>query len=97
MKKLLLSSMLSLVPLAAQQAKDAPQPPKTSVHEVVDTMHGQKIVDPYRWLEDSNAPETKQWTKEELAYTRAVLDSKPMRATLRRTPARSFAASSRTE
>lgn len=83
MKKLLLFSMLSLVPLAAQQAKDAPQPPKTSVHEVVDTMHGQKIVDPYRWLEDSNAPETKQWTKEELAYTRAVLDSKPMRATLR--------------
>jgi prolyl oligopeptidase len=59
------------------------QPPKARVAVVEDTLHGQKIADPYRWLEDGNSPETQQWTREQLAYTRSVLDAQPIREQLR--------------
>src|SRR3977135_2008803 len=55
-------------------------PPKTSVQPVEDTWHGHKIVDNYRWLEDGTTPQTKEWVKDELAYTRAMLDPLPGRA-----------------
>jgi prolyl oligopeptidase len=59
------------------------QPPKARVEVVEDTLHGQKIDDPYRWLEDGNAAETQQWTRDQLAYTRNVLDAEPIREKLR--------------
>ncbi len=49
-------------------------PPKAKVDNVVDTLHGHKIPDPYRWLEDASSAETQQYVREELAYTRSVLD-----------------------
>lgn len=55
-------------------------PPKAKVDNVVDTIHGQKIADPYRWLEDANSPDTQQYVREELAYTRGILDPLPGRA-----------------
>jgi prolyl oligopeptidase len=42
-------------------------------------MHGMKIVDDYRWLEDGTSAETQKWVGEEMAYTRAVLDPLPGR------------------
>jgi len=56
--------------------------PKTKVAPVEETMHGRKIVDNYRWLEDANNPETKAWVDQELAYTRGVLDALPGRASI---------------
>ena len=53
--------------------------PKTKVAPVQDTLHGHTIVDNYRWLEDSQSPETKAWVGEELSYTRSVLDALPGR------------------
>ena len=82
MKALLLLCLFAATSLFAQQSSSL-QPPKTPVHEVVDVMHGQKIVDPYRWLEDGDSAATKDWTEKELAYTRSVLDSKPIRSKLR--------------
>ena len=41
---------------------------------VVDTLFGEAIVDPYRWLEDSGSAETKAWTEAQNARTRAFLD-----------------------
>ena len=40
---------------------------------VVETLHGVEITDPYRWLEDQDSPETREWIAEQDAYTRAVL------------------------
>ena len=52
-----------------------PPPPETKVVEVVDTVHGVDIVDPYRWLEDQNSPETREWIAAQNAYTDSILGS----------------------
>ena len=79
---------------AAAPAKEpAPMPPvpETRVDPVVETIHGKKIVDPYRWLEGDNAdanrmgqvtPEVAAWTDAENAYTRSILDHLPGRKAL---------------
>ena len=54
-------------------------PPKAKIEPVVDDLHGQKITDNYRWLEDSASPETQEYVREELTYTRSVLDPLPGR------------------
>ena len=54
-------------------------PPKAKIEPVVDDLHGQKITDNYRWLEDSASPETQEYVREELNYTRSVLDPLPGR------------------
>jgi prolyl oligopeptidase len=37
--------------------------------------HGEVVADPYRWLEDSRAPDTTAWVAAQNALTRTVLDS----------------------
>src|SRR5204863_3620876 len=44
------------------------------VENVEETLHGHKIVDPYRYLEDSKNAGTQEFVQQELAYTRSVLD-----------------------
>ena len=51
--------------------------------DTVDTLHGQKVADPYRWLEDSDAPEVRDWTEAQNAQTRRVLDAIPGREKLK--------------
>ena len=54
-------------------------PPKAEVKPLEETLHGTKIIDNYRWLEDGKSPETQKWVEEEMSYTRAVLDPRPGR------------------
>jgi len=54
-------------------------PPKTAVKPIAEDIHGTRIIDNYRWLEDGKSPETQKWVEEEMAYTRAVLDPLPGR------------------
>jgi prolyl oligopeptidase len=54
-------------------------PPRAKVAPVVDTVQGHKIVDPYRYLENREDPETKEYVEEEMAYTRSILDPLPGR------------------
>jgi prolyl oligopeptidase len=54
-------------------------PPKAKVAPVEDTVQGHKIVDRYRYLENGNDPDTKQYVEQQLAYTRSVLDPLPGR------------------
>jgi len=54
-------------------------PPQAKVAPVEDTIHGHKIVDPYRYLENPNDPDTKLYVDEELNYTRSILDPLPGR------------------
>jgi prolyl oligopeptidase len=58
-------------------------PPKTKVAAVEDTVQGHKIVDPYRYLENANDPDTKLYVEQELSYTRSLLDPLPGRANIK--------------
>ncbi|HEV7674174.1 MAG TPA: prolyl oligopeptidase family serine peptidase [Candidatus Angelobacter sp.] len=51
-----------------------PAPPEARVATVIDDYHGQRIADPYRWLEDATAAETRQFVAEQNAYTHSVLE-----------------------
>src|ERR1035437_1666138 len=57
--------------------------PKTKKIEFSDTYHGMKVPDPYRWLEDDNSAETKEWVKAENEITHAYLDAIPFRSKIR--------------
>ena len=59
-------------------------PPKAERRPLEENLHGTKIIDNYRWLEDSNSAETQKWVAEEMAYTRAVLDPLPGREAIRK-------------
>lgn len=50
-------------------------PPPTRTQNVGDTLHGTVIVDPYRWLEDQNNPETRAWLDTQNEYTRSILNT----------------------
>jgi hypothetical protein len=59
-----------------------PAPAVARKDDVVDHLHGVDVADPYRWLEDADADEVKQWTDAQNADTRRVLDRVPGRARL---------------
>jgi prolyl oligopeptidase len=54
-------------------------PPKAKVDIVEETIHGHKIADPYRWLEDASSADSQEYVRAELAYTRGILDPLPGR------------------
>ena len=53
--------------------------------DVVETLHGQQIADPYRWLEDPDDPETVDWVERQNAVSEAYLASLPERHWFART------------
>jgi prolyl oligopeptidase len=50
---------------------------------VVDTYHGTTVADPYRWLEDPDAPEVRAWIEAQNALTHSYLDPVPTRERVR--------------
>lgn len=49
---------------------------------VTDDYFGATVAQPYRWLENVNAPETTAWMRAESAVTRAYLDAIPQHAAI---------------
>lgn len=68
------ASMLSSVDAVAQTAY-----PKAHKDNTVDVYFGEKVADPYRWLEDDMSAQTAKWVDAENAVTRKYLDNIPMR------------------
>jgi prolyl oligopeptidase len=64
---------------AGAQGAAAGGPPKAEVRPVEEDVHGTKITDKYRWLEDGSSAETQKWVEEEMSYTRSMLDPLPGR------------------
>ncbi len=56
--------------------------PETPRGDQVDDYHGTQVADPYRWLEDDNAPETTAWVTAENEVTFGYLDQIPFRAAM---------------
>ena len=56
-----------------------PPPPPTPRDETVDVLHGERVLDPYRWLEDDASPRVRAWTDAQNARTREVLAAIPQR------------------
>jgi len=69
--------------LTAVGAVNYPPPPPTRKVEVVDTLHGVSIADPYRWLEDQESSETRAWLEAQNAYAETIVGESARRARLR--------------
>jgi prolyl oligopeptidase len=85
---LLLSFLLALAAGAAalkgsHDGNPVAAPPKTAVNAVKETVQGTEIVDPYRWLEDQNSPETRAWIDAQNAYSDGILSKLPGREAIR--------------
>ena len=57
--------------------------PKAKKVDTVDTYFGHQVPDPYRWLEDDNSKETKEWVTAENKLTASYLDKIPFREKLK--------------
>jgi prolyl oligopeptidase len=75
----LIGIMLPLLLLIPTVASAQMEPPKTPVRPVTEDYFGTKVVDPYRWLENTSDPEVIAWMKAQNDYTRAVLARIPGR------------------
>src|SRR5262245_39676954 len=51
--------------------------------DVVDYYHGISVVDPYRWLEDTAAPDTQAWVTAQQQLTHAFLETIPGRTRIK--------------
>ncbi len=72
----------AIMAMAAALAGDGPlEYPKAKTGDVVEQMHGVKVADPYRWLEDDvrKNPEVAAWVEAQNKVTNAYLDSIPER------------------
>lgn len=56
--------------------------PETATVDTVDTYGDQQVSDPYRWLEDDNAEDTKAWVKQQNEATFGYLEQIPFRESI---------------
>ncbi|MDB5027048.1 MAG: Prolyl endopeptidase [Candidatus Eremiobacteraeota bacterium] len=77
----LIAGLLAASPALGVAAKLAyPDAPRGTV---ADTYFGTSVPDPYRWMEEVDAPQTTAWVKAEGDLTRGYLDAVPQRAAIR--------------
>ncbi|HZH04564.1 MAG TPA: prolyl oligopeptidase family serine peptidase, partial [Myxococcaceae bacterium] len=69
-------------PAASAVTLTSDAPPPTRREPVAETLHGETLQDPYRWLEDGKAPEVQAWVKAQNAFARERLARIPARGAL---------------
>jgi len=83
---LMFSALVATLPLMSAPLNY----PATAKTHVVDTYHGVRVEDPYRWLEDDNAPATQDWVKRQNEVTFGYLNQIPQREGIRKRMAQLF-------
>lgn len=58
---------------------DTPEYPETRKVDTVDFYYGTEVADPYRWLEDDQSEETKDWVQRQVEVTNKYLNEIPFR------------------
>ncbi|MBN2409034.1 MAG: S9 family peptidase [Candidatus Aminicenantes bacterium] len=71
--------LLLLAPFGCQEKQPEVTYPVTEKGDVVDDYFGTKVADPYRWLEDDQAEDVKQWVESQNAVTFGYLEKIPFR------------------
>lgn len=74
---------LLLASCAPQKMTNNLQYPETKKISHIDEYFGTQVEDPYRWLEDDRADDTKDWVQREVAFTSDYLSQIPFREELR--------------
>lgn len=77
------AGVLFLSACASQKTNNAMQYPETKKYAQTDEYFGTKVEDPYRWLEDDRAEDTKEWVQREVTFTNAYLSKIPFRDQIR--------------
>ncbi|HZO21281.1 MAG TPA: hypothetical protein VFB37_02170, partial [Steroidobacteraceae bacterium] len=78
MKRLLLLMMSAGLVAVTLAGASLTYPPAARGNHV-DTYHGVKVPDPYRWMENIDSPQTRSWVQAEDRLSRAYLDALPGR------------------
>jgi prolyl oligopeptidase len=68
--------------LAMTSTADSSRPSPSRRDDIVDDLHGVRVADPYRWLEDETSPEVQAWMDEQDRAARAFLAALPRRDSL---------------
>ena len=71
------ASAITALFAGAAPGQNIPPPPAATRDPVVDVLHGARIPDPYRWLEDPSSPRTRAWIEAEQRYAHRLLDHQP--------------------
>ncbi|MGE0482273.1 MAG: hypothetical protein AB7Q17_17585, partial [Phycisphaerae bacterium] len=79
MNRLVRLCLIPLLVALAVRAAAQPTYPRAKTVDVVDELHGVKIADPYRWMEDLDAPDLKQWIEAQNEITFGYLNEVPQR------------------
>ena len=61
-----------------------PDYPPTRTDDVIDELYGERIADPYRWLEDGGSEDVRRWTAAQNALTEGYLAGVGVRAAIQR-------------
>ena len=72
-------TLLTLLPISLAAKSPILKYPDSHPGDTVETLHGVKVADPYRWLEDLNSEKTAQWVAAQNKVTQSYLDSIPQR------------------
>jgi len=85
MKTVLAAGLISgsMLPTTAPAQAQTLQYPKASTVTQTDDYFGTSVSDPYRWMENVDSPEVKQWVDAENELTRGYLDAVPGREAMK--------------
>jgi prolyl oligopeptidase len=75
--------LCAIVWVAGPISASASEYPAARRSEQVDDYFGEKVADPYRWMEQIDSPETAAWVAAERASTAAALEQVPERVAIR--------------